>query len=313
MITFESFFLSGKTPIQSSLCTIIQQLQQEKDQIEEGELETSDVNIGWKLELPIRVQCSLLAQRAGILLEHSQQTISSTQYIIQKFLCQQAPSTTTATTATTSSGINKKEPEEEIFIWAPIDLAMAATLLSSKIDSYGGWRKIRDIINVFYYIWQDIRSITPRLMEYVNSQYYQWRDRLLRMELLLLKELSFSLQYTPPTQTALGISVYLSLDKETSQSIINVSNDTSLTVLPLLIADSKTLAIAVVEYCLRNSGLQIKENVTVSPKWKYILRAIDPTLISLTHRILNEFYSFTSSTENINSLLRSPISVQELD
>lgn len=308
MITFESFFLSGKTPIQFSLCTIIQQLQQEKDQIEEGELETSDDNLGWKLELPIRVQCSLLAQRAGILLEHSQQTISSTQYIIQKFLCQQAPSTTT-----TSSETNKKESEEEIFIWAPIDLAMAATLLSSKVDSNGGWRKIRDIINVFYYIWQDIRSITPRLMEYANSQYYQWRDRLLRMELLLLKELSFSLQYTPPTQTALGISIYLSLDKETTQNIINVSNDTSLTVLPLLIEDSKTLAIAVVEYCLRNSGLPMKENMNASPKWKYILRAIDPTLISLTHRILDEFYSFTSSTENITNLLRSPISVQELD
>lgn len=298
MISFESFFLSGKSPIQCSLSSFNHQ----EDATEEGELENFSIS-GWKLELPIRIQCSILAQRAGILLEHSQQTISSTQFIIQKFLCQQAPSTA----AILSSSPNEKD----IFIWASIDLAMAATLLSSKIDSHGGWRKIRDIINVFYYIWQEIRSIKPKLMEYVNSQYYQWRDRLLRMELLVLKELAFNIEYTPPTLETLKLAKSLLIRNDDLQYILSVSNDCSLTIIPLLIEDLKVFSIVIIDYCIWKRKI-ILEN-SINSEWKFLLRDTDPTILGTSSRLLDEFYSFTSSEDNILNLLRSPLSVQELE
>lgn len=79
-----------------------------------------------------------------------------------------------------------------------VDVAMAAVLVASKTEDC--LRRIRDIVNTFNLLHQKLTRPTapPKIMEYLGSQYDDWRGRIEQMEMVMLRKLGFHVQPSHP-------------------------------------------------------------------------------------------------------------------
>lgn len=104
---------------------------------------------------------------------------------------------------------------------------MACILVSGKVEEC--YRRVRDIVNVGHFVHCKIRKTEYQPFEYVSDDYYNWRDRVTHVEIIILRELGFHVQ--PKHATGLLLNYLQSLDlidlpkSSISQSSYNYLND----------------------------------------------------------------------------------------
>lgn len=102
---------------------------------------------------------------------------------------------------------------------------MACILVSGKVEEC--YRRVRDIVNVGHFIHCKIRKIPHNPFEYVSDDYYNWRDRVTNVEIVILRELGFHVQ--PKHATSLFLNYLQSLDllnKNSNDSKIPIETST---------------------------------------------------------------------------------------
>jgi hypothetical protein len=167
-----------------------------------GQSPSQKEDVGWEEETHYRYIGSHLVQRAGRLLKMPQSGIMTGQILLQQFYCQQSV---------------KKLP---LF-----DVAMACTLIAGKVEEC--CRRIRDVVNIYFWLHQEIRGTRPiRMMDYVAEEYYKWRDRTTTAEMCVLRELGFHVQPRHPIGLLANYLNALELDDpRLAQRAINLTND----------------------------------------------------------------------------------------
>lgn len=103
---------------------------------------------------------------------------------------------------------------------------MACAFIAGKIEECH--RRARDIVNVFH--WLLNRLLYPnqkyKLLGYVSDEYYQWRDRVTEMEMIILRELGFMVQPHHPISLIANYLKALEIDNpKIAQRTINYAND----------------------------------------------------------------------------------------
>jgi hypothetical protein len=73
--------------------------------------------------------------------------------------------------------------------FAIIDAAMGSLLLASK--SSENHRRVRDVVNMNYFLFHEVRRIRFIPMPYVCDTYYGWRQRCTNAEIIILRKIGF--------------------------------------------------------------------------------------------------------------------------
>lgn len=155
--------------------------------------------------------CQLI-QQAGLLLRVPQSAVSASQTLLHQYYCR-----------------------ESLLGSAVLDVAMAALFVGCKVGEC--YRRARDLVNVFHYLYHVARKREWRPMAYICDEYYNWRERLTTAEMLLLRTLGFHVQ--PANPAVLMVSYILVFDGlfdceragiKCSQWALNVLNDAGGTV-----------------------------------------------------------------------------------
>lgn len=148
-----------------------------------------DTKTSWEMEQRLRINGAWMIRIAAHLLKVSQRTAATAQVIFMRFYYLQS--------------MHKLGIE---------DVAMGSIFLSSKLTE--NIRRVRDIVNVFHLIHnhgfvfnmlsnRDIVSRTISLplkpaLDYIGGEYYDWRDRVIFAENVILRELGFHLDIHLP-------------------------------------------------------------------------------------------------------------------
>lgn len=104
-------------------------------------------------------------------------------------------------------------------------MAMASTLIAGKVEEC--CRRVRDVVNIFFYLFQKLLGQSPRLLAYISDEYYAWRDRVTTTEMHLLRQLGFHVQPRHPIGLLANYlnALELSEDPRVAQRAINLIND----------------------------------------------------------------------------------------
>lgn len=190
IVNYHEFFLAGQSP-------------------------SSKEGISLEEELQCRRITCHVVQRAGRLLKmydrflpysnifRPQAGIMTAQILVHQFYCQRS-----------------------VRAFPPLDVAMACVLIAGKVEEC--CRRVRDVVNIFYWLYQTIRAQKSiRMMEYISEEYYAWRDRVTRMEMFILRELGFHVQPRHPIGLLANYlnALELSDDPRLGQRAVNYTND----------------------------------------------------------------------------------------
>ncbi|PJF17514.1 hypothetical protein PSACC_02635 [Paramicrosporidium saccamoebae] len=200
-----------------------------------GQSPSQKEDMRWEEETRYRYIGSHLVQRAGRLLKMPQSGIMTGQILLQQFYCQQSV---------------KKLP---LF-----DVAMACTLIAGKVEEC--CRRIRDVVNIYFWLHQEIRGARPiRIMDYVADEYYKWRDRTTSAEMCVLRELGFHVQPRHPIGLLANYLNALELDDpRLAQRAINLTND-GLRTVAYVCWQPAVLACAAVSWAAEECGVVLPD------------------------------------------------------
>ena len=102
---------------------------------------------------------------------------------------------------------------------------MACTFIAGKVEEC--YRRVRDIVNIFYWLHQDICGVkTPSILGYISNEYYRWRDQVTTVERLVLRALGFYVQPRHPTGLLVNyLNALEVVDPRLAQRAVNYVND----------------------------------------------------------------------------------------
>ncbi len=161
---------------------------------------------------------------------------------------------------------------------------MACVFVAGKTEEC--YRRARDIVNAFHWLYHCLRhGKAPTRLPYICDEYYDWRDRLTRTEMILLRDLGFHIQ--PSSPAVLLLISYLQTfeglfkKKEAGQLALNVLNDSFRTVACLRYS-SNVLACAAIQIAADTTGL-----VQLIPfEWYRVFSVPDGTCLEACMRLM---------------------------
>ncbi|TPX59785.1 hypothetical protein PhCBS80983_g02208 [Powellomyces hirtus] len=182
----------GKLSLQNSVLTVAQL---ERTPSEED-------GIPKALENELRALGCELIQSAGILLRLPQVAMATAQVLLQRYYYMAS-----------------------LKLASVRDIAMGAVFLASKVEETP--RKIKDIINVFAWLIDQYRDVTPRVESYAGLQYNGFKDGLASGEMRILCKLGFNVQVQQPHGFMINYmqSLDIAENEELAQTAWNYLND----------------------------------------------------------------------------------------
>jgi hypothetical protein len=124
-------------------------------------------NISSDVEMTHRVYGCELIQEAGILYKQPQVVTCTAQNIFHRFFYRQSFNSYDAFT-----------------------VAMGCTLLASKVEEKQ--KMVRDIVFIFHHMYQRRKNLKRKILSIASQRYNDWKNEVLGIEKLILKELGFS-------------------------------------------------------------------------------------------------------------------------
>jgi hypothetical protein len=212
-----------------------------------------------------RVFGAELLQEAGILLELRQVVVVTAQNILHRFYWRQC-----------------------LTKFDVLSVSMGAMLLSSKVEEQP--KLVREVIFVFNYIYHTRRQTADvKALDLGGRVYTQWRNEVVNMERLILKELGFCLYriMDHPHKFILYFVKILDGTTELAQLAWNYLNDASRLDLGLRYP-AKVLAATAIFMAARKAGHPLPDDCT--HPWYTIMGADLETMLVVSGRIL-ELYS----------------------
>ncbi|KAJ3022654.1 hypothetical protein HKX48_005584 [Thoreauomyces humboldtii] len=139
---------------------------------------------------------------------------------------------------------------------------MGAVFLASKVEEVP--RKIKDIINVFSWLIDQYRDITPQVEQYAGLQFNDFKDGLSDGEMRILCKLGFNVQVQQPHGFMINYmqSLDIAENEELAQSAWNYLNDGLRTIIYVCYQPS-TIACAAIFLAARTHGVKLPTN----PPW----------------------------------------------
>ena len=151
-------------------------------------------------------------------------------------------------------------------------VAMGALFLATKVEECP--RKVRDVINVYWHLEQKRAGQTPAPMDIYSSRYNALKERLIRAEREILKELGFILYCEHPHKFILNYVKLLTVNNETCRQLAqhawNFCNDSQRTNVCIRFAPEVICCAAI---WMAARVLQIKLPSHTSPPWWEIFDA----------------------------------------
>lgn len=237
--------------------------------------------VPWETEERFRLLGCHLIHRAGLLLGLPQSAITKAHHLLHQFYLGRS-----------------------VLEVAVLDLAMAALFVAGKVEE--AYRRVRDLINVFYRIYTGLRreEEEEEPLGYVSNEYYEWRQRLTRTEMVLLAQLGFHLSAIP-NPTILLVNYLRALQsassssamtddggwKEFSQDALALLNDSGWTV-ACLRWPSRVLAAACIKATAEERGMLLPMN----PPWFAVFDVVAEDL-EACQRFLGRTYQIKLDTQ----------------
>lgn len=206
--------------------------------------------------------CELINQ-AGIMLQVSQVVIATAQVLFHKFY-------------------HKKQRTMKEF--PPFHLAMACIYLSTKVEEEK--RRHRDILNVFDRL--NKKRTLPEgarimVLDPHGRRYGQWKQQMMKFELLILSELGYMLSFEHPHKFILNYINVLEAGEEVAQKAWSYLND--LMRLPHILEWEKkpeVLACSAIFLAARNLQHKLPDN----PPWYELFEATKPEMEKVAMMIM---------------------------
>jgi hypothetical protein len=218
-----------------------------------------------------------LIRRAGRLLRLPQSCIMTAQVLLQRFYCQVS-----------------------LHQYALLEIAMACTLIATKVEECFEHKLGQGIINVYNWLYQRIRSQgeddshpPPTVLDYAGAEYYQWKDNLARREMDVLRELGFEVQPFLPTGLLANYLNALEItDRQVTQKAINYVND-GLAGLVYLCVQPNGIAAAAISLACRQYEVDLPD------RWFEVFDVTTAEL-SLASNLINDVYEWKLDFSEIN-------------
>lgn len=166
---------------------------------------------------------------------------------------------------------------------------MACILIASKVEECS--RRVRDIVNIFHWLWSSIRNRLPyRMMEYVGEEYYKWRDRVTSLELVILRELGFHVQPDQPVGLLINYlnALEMSSDVRVAQRALNYLNDGLRTVV-YLCYPPPVIACAAISLAADDFAVEMPEG---EPHWWIVFDVHNLEQLQQAKNIIRSAYSY---------------------
>lgn len=170
-----------------------------------------------------------------------------------------------------------------------VDLAMACIFVAGKVEECH--RRARDVVNVFYWILHRLEDPTHHrfaLLGYVSDEYYRWRDRLTKMEMILLRELAFRVQPWHPAGLVVNYLRALEIeDQKLAQLSVNYMNDGMASV-ACICYQPPVMACAAIGLAVSDLSVNLPDN----PPW---FEVFDVKKLEMVHcmQLINDVYSIS--------------------
>ncbi|KAI8820265.1 cyclin-L1, partial [Fimicolochytrium jonesii] len=216
-----------------------------------------DDGIPKELEYELRVLGCELIQSAGILLRLPQVSMATAQVLFQRYYY-----------------------VASMRVAAVRDIAMGAMFLASKVEETP--RRIRDIINVFSWLFDRYRGVEPRVEGYLGLQYNDFKEGLLSGEMRILCMLGFNVQVQQPHGFMINYlrSLDVAENEQLAQTAWNYLNDGLRTNIYTLYQPS-TLACAAIHLAARKHRIPLPTN----PPWWEVFDAEEEDLRNIAGEI----------------------------
>lgn len=166
---------------------------------------------------------------------------------------------------------------------------MACILIAGKVEECS--RRVREIVNIFHWLWSSIRNQLPyRMMEYVGEEYYKWRDRVTTLELVILSELGFHVQPDQPVGLLINYlnALEMSSDVRVAQRALNYLNDGLRTVV-YLCYPSPVIACAAISLAADDFGVEVPEG---EPHWWVVFDVHSMKQLQQAKNVIRSAYSY---------------------
>ena len=195
--------------------------------------------LDYKIEHQLRILCCENLQYSGLLLKLPQVAMANAQVLFQRYYC-----------------------SKSFVVYDFQHVSMACLYLASKIEEC--FRKLRDIINVFYYVTQKKSGLTTEPLDYVGEYYFHIKNEVIKMERRILKELGFCVHVKHPHKIIVVYLKFLEMDQNRAfvQRAWNYMND-SLRTTVFLRYSPETIAAACIFLAARVLSIPLPK----SPGW----------------------------------------------
>lgn len=171
---------------------------------------------------------------------------------------------------------------------------MGCTLVAGKVEECS--RRVRDIVNTFHWLLQDVRSVSPKcMMDYIADEYYMWRDRITTVEMHILRDLGFHVQPRQPVGLLANYlnALELSDDPRLSQRAINYINDGMRGVVAVC-HQPHVIACAAIELAAEDLKVELPEE----PRW-YRVFDVERKDLEEASRLIKIVYETVTSPKEI--------------
>lgn len=157
-------------------------------------------------EQMLRVLGTKLIQSSGPLLRIPQVTVATGQVLFQRFYYQRS-----------------------FKIFSLLDICMASVFIACKVEETS--RRLRDIVNVFDFLYRKYRKLDTDPLPYVSDEYFEYKDSLVEAESIVLRELGFHVHVQHAHGLLLNYLKALDLNEDLSfsQLALNYLNDMFMT------------------------------------------------------------------------------------
>ncbi|GAM28641.1 hypothetical protein SAMD00019534_118170 [Acytostelium subglobosum LB1] len=151
-----------------------------------------------------------IIQEAGLLLRLPQVSIVTSQIIFHRFYCRQSFKT-----------------------FDVKNICMGVVFVAAKYTESLGGRRLRDVVNVFNYIFQKSEGTKAESLDTREVLYWRMKADVVDAELIILKEFGFLLTVEPPHKFILNYMKLLEKSNELAQMAWNYLNDSMRTTLSI--------------------------------------------------------------------------------
>ncbi|KND01998.1 uncharacterized protein SPPG_02504 [Spizellomyces punctatus DAOM BR117] len=215
--------------------------------------------ISQELETELRVFGCELIQSAGILLRLPQVATATAQVLFQRFYYMAS-----------------------LKLVAVRDIAMGAVFLASKVEETP--RKVKDIVNVFSWLIDVNRGITPRVESYAGLLFNELKEGIIAGELHILCKLGFNVQVQQPHGFMMNYLQGMNMvdNEDLTQRAWNYMNDGLRTSIYVCYQPS-TIACAVIYLAARVCKVKLPTN----PPWWEVFDADLEDLENVSGHILS--------------------------